>query len=174
MARPSRPSSPVQARADLRTFFVTSSTASGKALFQTDSMAGLFVDVLRGYVRDGKFRVREFVVMPNHVHLLITVNREMSIEKAMQLIKGSFSFRAKQELGFLGEIWQRGFSDVQIKDEESFAVHRLYIYNNPVKAGLVNAAEEYPHSSLYLRRLKAQGLKPGAQTARIGTTEVVP
>ncbi len=137
-------------------------------------MAGLFIDVLRGYVRDGKFRVREFVVMPNHVHLLITVGREMSIEKAMQLIKGGFSFRAKKELGFLDEIWQRGFSDVQIKDEESFAVHRLYIYSNPVKAGLVNAAEEYTHSSLYLRRLKAQGLKPGAQTARIGTTEVVP
>lgn len=128
-------------------------------------MAGLFIDVLRGDVRNGKFRMREFVVMPNHVHLLITLGREMSIEKAMQLIKGGFSFRAKKELGFLGEIWQRGFSDVQIKNEESFAEHRSYIYNNPVKAGLVNAAEEYTHSSLYLRRLKAQGLKPGLQTA---------
>ncbi len=53
-------------------------------------------------------------------------------------------------------------------------MHRLYIHNNPVKAGSVNAAEEYTHSSLYLRRLEAQGLKPGTQTARIGATEVVP
>jgi REP element-mobilizing transposase RayT len=37
--------------------------------------------------------------MPNHVHLIVTVNREMSIEKAVQLVKGNFSYRAKKELG---------------------------------------------------------------------------
>ena len=79
----------------------------------------------------------------------------MSIEKTMQLIKGNFSFRARTELGFLGEIWQRGFSDVRIKDEDSFHSHQLYIYNNPVKAGLASVPEEYAHGSLYLRRLKA-------------------
>ena len=81
-------------------------------------MAGLFIDVLRGYVREGKFRVREFVVMPNHVHLLVTVSREMTIEKAMQLIKGGFSFRAKKELGFLGEIWQRDFRTCRSRMKE--------------------------------------------------------
>ncbi len=84
----------------------------------------------------------------------------MSIEKAMQLIKGNFSFRARAELGCQGEIWQRGFSDVRIKDEESFRAHQLYIYDNPVKAGLASAPEEYAHGSLYLRRSKAQGLSP--------------
>ena len=137
-------------------------------------MAALFIDVLRGYVKDGKFKVHEFVVMPNHVHLLITVGDDMSIEKAVQLIKGGFSYRAKKELGFLGEVWQRGFSDVRVRDEESFAAYRLYIRNNPVKAGLIGVAEEYAHGSLYLRRLKAQGLKPIAESVQGGTTEVVP
>jgi len=137
-------------------------------------MAALFIEVLRGCVRDGRFKVREFVVMPNHVHLLITVDGDTSIEKAVQLIKGGFSFRAKKELGFPGEVWQRGFSDVQVKDEESLAAHRLYIYNNPLKAGWASVAEEYAHSSLYLRRLKAQGLKPSDEPAQDGTTEVVP
>jgi putative transposase len=112
--------------------------------------------------------------MRDHVHLLLTVAGDMSIEKAMQLIKGSFSFRAKSELGFQGEIWQRGFSDVRIKDKESFRVHQLYIYNNPVKAGLASVPEEYQHGSLYLRRLKAQGLKPAIEAANVGTTKVVP
>ena len=53
--------------------------------------------------------VHEFVVMPNHLHVLMTVPEEMTIEKAMQLIKGGFSFRAGKELGFKGDIWQRGF-----------------------------------------------------------------
>ena len=65
--------------------------------------------------------------MRDHVHLLITVPKLMSIEKAMQLIKGNFSFRAKKELGFGGEVWQRGFSDVRIKDNESYERHRRYI-----------------------------------------------
>src|SRR5215469_16349136 len=77
------------------------------------------------------------------------------------MIKGGFSYRAKKELEFSGEVWQRGFSDVQIKDEKSYLTHRSYIYDNPARAGLVSAPEEYSYGSLYLRRLKLQGLKPG-------------
>ena len=174
MSKPSRPSNPQNLKAQLRTFFVTTRTAGGRPIFQTDRMAALFIDVLRCYMRAGKFKVHDFVVMRNHVHLLITLGPDISVEKAMQLIKGNFSFRAKTELGFHGEIWQRGFSDVRIKDEESFRAHQRYIYGNPVKAGLASAPEEYTNGSLYLRRLKAQGLKPAIKTARGGTTKVVP
>lgn len=107
-------------------------------------------------MRAGKFTVHEFVVMPNHVHLLMTVPGEMSVEKAMQLIKGGFSFRAKRELGFAGEVWQRGFSDVRITDEQSFVVHRSYIHENPVKAGLASSAEAYRFGSAFLKRAKAE------------------
>ena len=120
-------------------------------------MADLFADVLRSYMRGGKFRVHDFVVMRNHVHLLITVDGSMSIEKAVQLIKGNFSYRARSELGFKGGVWQRGFSDVRVRDEESFRKHQQYIYNNPVRAGMANSPEDYPHCSLYLRSRKAQG-----------------
>ena len=108
-------------------------------------MANLFIDVLRSYILAKKFNVHDFVVMPNHVHILLTVPGDLSIEKAMQLIKGGFSFRAKKELGFQGEVWQRGFSDVRITDEQSFRHHRDYIEINPVRAGLANSAEEYPY-----------------------------
>jgi len=160
MAKPSRPADPRCIKAEVRTFFVTSRTAEGKAILQTDRMANLFADVLRGYMREGKFKVHDFVVMRNHVHLLLTINGDMTIEKAMQLIKGGFSYRARTELGFRGEIWQRGFSDVRVRDAAAFRAHQLYIYNNPVKAGMARLAEDYPHASLYLRRVKAQGLKP--------------
>jgi REP-associated tyrosine transposase len=120
MAKPSRPSDPQDSKAEFRTFFLTTRTAESKPILQTDRMAALFVDVLRSYMRAGKFRVHEFVIMPNHVHLLVSVGADMSIEKAMQLIKGNFSFRAKAELGLQGEIWQRGFSDVRIKTERVF------------------------------------------------------
>ena len=93
-------------------------------------------------MRSKKITVYEFVIIPNHVHILMTVPGEMSLENAMQLIKGSFSFRANKELSFRGEIWQRGYSDVQILDDKSFQQHREYIENNPVKAGLAKRPDE--------------------------------
>ena len=128
-------------------------------MFQTDRMADLFIDVLRSTMRSVKINVHDFVVMPNHVHILMTIPGVMSIEKAMQLIKGGFSYRANKELGFRGEIWQRGFSDVRVNDEQGFEQHREYIENNPVKAGLTNSPEEYPYGSVYLKKRKRAGAK---------------
>jgi putative transposase len=131
-----------------------------KRLLQREQNALLFIDVLRSYVAAGKFKLHDFVVMPNHVHLLIEVNHAMTIEKAMQLIKGGFSHRLKRECGYVGEVWQRGFSDGRINDEQSFLQHREYIAQNPVKAGLVDSAEKYPYCYTYLAKKKAQALKP--------------
>ena len=86
----------------------------------------LLVDVLRSYMTTGKFRFHDFVVMPNHLHVLLTVGRDMTIEKAMQLIKGGFSYRLKKESGYLGEVWQRGFSEVRIMDQEGFSVSGVH------------------------------------------------
>ena len=159
MARPSRPSDPESATGELRTFFVTTRTAGGRSLFQTTRMAELLIDVLRSCVKAGRFTVHDFVVMPNHIHILMTVSGSMTIEKAMQLIKGGFSFRANSELGFKGEIWQRGFSDVRIVDESSLQQHRAYIDNNPVRAGLASVPEEYPYGTACLKQRKLAGAK---------------
>ncbi|MGH9568804.1 MAG: REP-associated tyrosine transposase [Candidatus Angelobacter sp.] len=161
MARPSRNSDFDSARNPVRTFFFTSRTDGGRALLQSERMANLFVDVLRSYMRARKFTVHDFVIMPTHVHVLLSVGPEISIEKAAQLIKGNFSYRAKKEFGVKWEIWQKGFSEVQVLTKESFIQHQIYIDENPVKAGLAQSAEEYPYCSMFLKRQKAQRLKPG-------------
>ena len=66
-----------------------------------------------------------------------------SLELAVQCLKGGFSFRAKREFKWTGGIWVTGFSDHRIRDEEDFEIHRVYIANNPVKAGLVETPEQY-------------------------------
>jgi len=73
----------------------------------------------------------------------MTPDGNMTIERAMQLIKGRFSFRIKKELGYLGEVWQGGFSEVRVENPSSFEKHREYIAQNPVKAGLVNCPKDY-------------------------------
>lgn len=107
--------------------------------------------------------------MPDHVHILLTIPGETTIESTMQLIKGNFSFRAKKELKFGGEIWQRGFSEVRIINEESFCQHRNYIQNNPVKAGLSDSPEQYPHGSIYLKHLKRERANTQIRRTVVGT-----
>jgi putative transposase len=174
MSKPSRPSNPDNATGNPRAFFVTAKTDGGRSLFQTEQMANLFIEILRDYMRAGKFTVHDFVVMPNHVHVLLTVPGDITIEKVAQLIKGNFSFRAGTDLDFQAEIWQRGFSDVRIPDEQSFQAHQAYINDNPVRAGIALSAEEYPYGSAYLKLRKRAGAKAQALGAQNGTTEVVP
>ncbi len=126
----------------------------GRHLLQTERNAGLLVDVLRSLVAERAFELHDFVIMPDHVHLLITIGEGMTIEKAMQLVKGRFSYRLAREFGYAGEVWQRGFSEVQVIGRESFEKHVSYMAENPVKAGLVDSPEKYPFSYRYLAKLK--------------------
>ena len=155
-------------------FFVTTKTSMARRLLQSERNAALLVDVLRANVATGKFKLHDFVIMPDHLHLLMTLPGDVTIEKAMQLIKGGFSYRLKREFGYRGEVWQRGFSEVRINDEQSFLQHRAYIFQNPVEAGLIDNAEEWPYCYSFLAKKKAQGLKPKSLSAVNGPTEVVP
>src|SRR5713226_284703 len=107
MAIPLRHSNPLHVIAGARTFFVTSSISGKRNLLQSDRSAGLFIRVLYDYRTQRKFRLHEFVVMPDHFHALLTVECDMSIERALQFIKGGFAFRAGRELGFSAPVWQK-------------------------------------------------------------------
>ena len=126
----------------------------GQHLLQSERNAMLLVDVLRSCVAEHKFLLHDFVIMPDHVHLLLTVHDDISIEKAMQFIKGRFSFRLKREFQYLGEVWQSGFSETRADDKESFLRYREYIAQNPVKAGLADSPEQYPYCYSYLAKKK--------------------
>ena len=128
-------------------YFITASTFQKRSILQSDRMAGLLVDVLLHYRSQAKYLLHEFVVMPDHFHLLITPRE--SLERAMQLIKGGFSFRAKRELGFMHEIWQPSFYDRRVRDTEEYSAFREYIRRNAPKRGLAVNPEDYRYSSAW-------------------------
>jgi putative transposase len=143
------------------TFFISTQTFERRALLQSERMAELFLKTLLHYREQYKYLLHEFVVMPNHFHVLITPAE--ALERAVQFIKGGFSYRAKKELGLLHEIWQRGFSDHRIRGFADYVQHRNYIHLNPVRAGLVYKPEEYSYSSAsgrYVLDEIPQRLKP--------------
>jgi putative transposase len=159
MANPKRNASGDRILSPSRTFFVSTKTSMGKALLQSDRNATLLIDVLRFYGKERKFQLHDFVVMPNHLHLLITVSGDSTVERVMQFIKGGFSYRLKRELGYLGEVWQRGFYEVRVDDRETYVCHQEYIAQNPVRQGLVDSPEKFPYCFTYLAERKRAGAK---------------
>jgi len=131
----------------IRTFFITAVTWQRRAIFKADPLARLFLETLARYRDQGRFQIHEFVLMPDHFHLLITPAPDVSLEKAMQLIKGGFSFRVKRELGLNLEIWQEGFTEHRVKGVDDFQHHALYIRDNPVRVHLAETPDQYPYAS---------------------------
>jgi putative transposase len=135
----------------------------------------LFFKTLLHY-RGESYLLHEFVLMPDHFHLLITPSG--ALERAVQLIKGGFSHRVKQELGSNAEIWRRGFADHRIRDADDYDKHLHYIHLNPVRKHLCASPGEYRYSSAYpgwkLDPIP-RGLKPQEIVGMAsGTAEAVP
>jgi putative transposase len=154
-----------------QTYMVTSSAWGRRALFSREAWAKLLIDTIYHY-RGSAYLLHEFVIMPDHVHVLLTPHT--SLEKAVQFIKGGFSYRAKKELGSNLEVWQKGFSDHRIRDAGDYRLHQVYIQQNPVRKNLCERAEEYLYSSAtagFELDPVPQGLKPAiseeCDTARL-------
>ncbi len=128
-------------------YFITASTFQRRPLFCNEPMARLFVEVLFHYRDKKNYLLHEFVLMPDHFHLLISP--VLSLERSLQLIKGGFSYRAKREVGHSGEIWQLSYYDRRVRDIEDYDNFKYYMRRNPVKRGLAGSPEEYPYSSAH-------------------------
>ncbi len=130
----------------METYFVSSNILGFRRLLQSNRSAGLFCEVLYHYRAEQKYLLHEFVVMPDHFHLLITPV-ETTIERAVQSVKGGFSFRARESFGWKGSLWQRSFHDRRIRDAAEYVTRRGYIWWNPVEAGLCARPEDWPFGS---------------------------
>ena len=145
------------------TYFITASSWEKKSLLQSERMAKLFINVLFSYQNQRKYRLHEFVVMPDHFHVLLTSVPPVTLEKSGQFIKGGFSYRARKELGLIGEPWQTSFYDHRVRDGDEYSRFRHYIHMNPVRRRLVPRPEEFPYSSAILKLDEVpQWLKPAA------------
>jgi REP element-mobilizing transposase RayT len=74
-----------------RVFFITTVTAQRQPIFRREAAADLLIETLAAHYRDErKYLLHEFVIMPDHVPALITPSRGISLEQAVQIIKGGF------------------------------------------------------------------------------------
>ena len=95
--------------------------------------------------------INAWVIMPNHVHVLLRPLEGHDLAGIMKRIKGVSARKINQFTGREGTVWQSDYFDRFIRDEDDFLRKIYYIENNPVKAGLVTDAWEWQFSSAALR-----------------------
>lgn len=81
------------------TYFVTTKSWQNRALFRVPDVAQIVTEQIVHYRAEGAYLLHAFVVMPNHIHVLLTPGTAVSLEKAMQYIKGGSSHRIHAERG---------------------------------------------------------------------------
>ena len=152
------------------TYFVTSSTWMKKRLLQSYRSAELLIELMYQYREGKKYLLHEFVVMPDHFHLLLTPLRSTTLEQVVGMIKGAFSYRASRNFGWRAAIWQTSFMDRRVRTHSDYQRFRTYIHDNPVKAHLAAVATEFPFSSAngkFECDPIPQWLKPLSSTAKM-------
>jgi putative transposase len=143
----------------MTTYFITICAHMQQNLFQRDEVAELMVATFLKYRDAGEFELHEYVVMPNHIHLLLSLNDQQQLGRVIQLIKGGFSHSLRENEIVFRAVWEHRYHDRRVRDANEFAEFSQYVRQNPVRKGLVQQAEDYPYSSAG-KRNNLSGLKP--------------
>ena len=88
----------------------------------------------------GHWRLRSYVLMPDHFHLLATLGDRGDLSGAMRLFKGPLTPVLRQH----GLRWQKNFYDHRLRSVDELLPTFLYIFLNPYRAGLVSVGEKWP------------------------------
>jgi putative transposase len=114
------------------TYFVTANVSERRSLFQVEKIARLFIEVLFHYRKEKKYLLHEFVVMPDHIHLILTPTG-VTLKRAKQFAKGGLSFRLNKNLRSNRDVWQTSFVDRRVRHSLEYQKFKDYIWQNPVK-----------------------------------------
>ena len=133
-------------------YFVTFNTHKRRKLLSNSCVQNALID----FAHEGEARgvgVGRYVIMPDHVHVFVRGSLDFSLRQWVRLLKRVVS----KALSSAPAHWQQGFFDHLIRHGESYAEKWEYVRQNPVRAGLVYHADEWPWQGEIVR-LEAQSM----------------
>jgi putative transposase len=149
--------------------FITFTCYRRQSLFDTPTVRDAFVNTLERTRLRYDFLIYGFVVMPNHLHLLVSEPKRDTIATAIQALKIASARYEKthisQKMGDMGHrgtesssFWQRRYYDRNVRNHVEFSNDLKYIHHNPVKRGLVDKPEDWLWSSYRSYALHERGV----------------
>lgn len=120
-----------------------------QAVLRSDEDKERFLATLSKYKKRFEFKLYGFVIMDNHVHLVIGVSNRNNISKIMQAITLSYSQKFRSRYDYTGYVWQGRFNSNVIESDTYITACLDYIHNNPVRAEMVGKVADYIWSSYH-------------------------
>lgn len=128
-----------------REYLITAVTHERRPVFGEFHAARLLVQEMRHLEAEGAVCWLAWVIMPDHLHGLLSLGEMGDLAAAMNVFKGRSARVINKMLGRKGLFWQSGFHDHALRKEEDRLAVARYIVANPLRAGLVTKLGDYPH-----------------------------
>ena len=129
------------------------------SIFLDDDDRKRFLETMDRMKKDGEYELYAYCLMGNHAHLLMKEEKD-TIQRCMKRIGVSYVYYYNRKYDRVGHVFQDRFRSENIEDDNYLMAAARYIHNNPVKAGMVKRAEDYPWSSYH------EYINPGRYQAR--------
>jgi REP-associated tyrosine transposase len=131
--------------AGFQRYFLTTCTAFRRRAFDDDAVASRAIVTILETAAEFGFAVIAYCVMPDHVHLLLAAQRgDADLTRFAKHAKQITGFQYRQATNH--SLWQPGYHERILRDEEATLAVARYILENPVRAGLAQALGEWPHA----------------------------
>jgi REP element-mobilizing transposase RayT len=121
-------------------YFVTFSTHDRRSIPSLDRAQIALEHYARYGITDFNVALGRYVIMPDHVHLFVRGDQEFTLSSWIGGLKRAMSVALESS-----RLWQPGFFDHVLRSDESYAEKWNYVRDNPVRAGLVKRADDWPH-----------------------------
>jgi len=126
-------------------YFLTLCTADRHPAFVEPPTVSETLSLLRTFSAEERFAIFAYCFMPDHLHLVLAgMAEDSSLPHFISRFKQASGFRHRQKTG--QPLWQSGYFDRVLRDEESTLATCRYVLGNPVRAGLADVIGEYPHA----------------------------
>jgi putative transposase len=125
-------------------YFITTTTAKRKPIFENFNAAWTAARTVEDKTILIDAKLLAWVLMPDHFHCLLALDAQKSLQQMMNRLKSASARRVNQALGYKGSLWDKGYYDHALRQEEDLLATARYIVANPVRAGLVKRVGDYP------------------------------
>jgi putative transposase len=129
------------------THFITAPTFHRKRVFQNELFGEVLTEALMRWRHEQALLLHDYVIMPDHVHLLITVQDKTDVTAAVQSLQHGLAEELSRQYGYGGKVWEPHFRDLEVHDAEECAECVRQIHSNPVRVGFCDKPGEYRMSS---------------------------
>jgi len=126
-----------------RIYLLTTVTLNRKALFTDERFARPVIDALNMAEREEAAHTLCWVLMPDHLHWLAQL-RQGTLASLMGRLKSRSTLGINRAGGTTGPVWQRGYHDQALRREDDLKHLARYVVANPIRAGIVDSASDYP------------------------------